>query len=346
VERGKIDANGNFLAVTTVNGQQVWGSFGTDHSFLSQDGTLFVSPTGQAEAGMLDPAGNFLPGGTTRVIDGQSVLGTVQSGGVFLSEDGTLLQLPDGFVERGKIDANGNFLAVTTVNGQQVWGSFGTDHSFLSQDGTLFVPSGEAAETGVTDPGTKTFLPGGTTYTLPDGKVLFGFADAGGFWSYDGSTIVLNGTAVTGSMNKGDGIFTSSNGQTFLVGQNGIQSVTPNPDGSFTVSGSGEIVPTPQSWKVDLEAFTNAQRLIGNDIQNVSDAYSAIQTEYSTIESLWMSPAGTSFEETTSAVDLAMTKLNTVLDSIVTAMQQAYNNYLDAEQQTIASFQSADIPTS
>jgi WXG100 family type VII secretion target len=301
------------------------------------------------EHGITDPANNsFLPNGTTRVIDGQTVYGTVQSNGAFFSGDGTMLQLPDGFVEHGKTDAAGNFLAYTTIGGKQVWGNFGNDGSFLSQDGTVFVPAGGGApEYGVTDPTSNTFLPGGSTYTLPGGGVLFGYADAGGFWSYDGSTIVLSdGTVVTGSMNKGDGIFTGSNGHDYFVGQDGIQAVTPNSDGSFTITATGQSVMTPHSWGVDLNQLTQAQTQIGTDIQNISDAYDTIQMQYSLIESFWSSPAGTSFEDATSAVDLAMNQLSTVLSSISSAMQKAYSNYYDAEQQTISTFQAAGVPTS
>jgi WXG100 family type VII secretion target len=348
VEHGRTDASGNFLAVVTVDGKEVWGSYGSDGSFLSEDGTTYVSPTGEVETGIVDPvSGQFLPNGSTRLIDGRTVYGSVLSDGSFISEDGTLLELPSGFVEHGRTDASGNFLAVVTVDGKQVWGSYGSDGSFLSEDGTMYIPpNGGTPEYGVTDPETASFLPGGTTYTEPDGKVLFGYADAGGFWSYDGSTIVLSdGTVVTGSINKGDGVFTGDNGQDYLVGQNGIQTVTPNPDGSFTISGGGGTVETPGSWQVELEAFTAAQSAIGADIQTISDAYGTIQNQYALIESFWTSPAGTTFEEATSAVDLAMNRLNTVLESITAAIQTAYGNYQAAEQQTIADFRAAGLPS-
>ena len=344
VEHGKTDASGNFLAETTVNGQQVWGNYADNGDFMSSDGTIYVPAGKPAEFGITDPTtGNFLEGGSTRVIDGQTVYGTVSDNGDFISEDHTLLQQPNGFVEHGYIDSNNDFIAQLTVDGKQVSGNYGDDGSFMSLDGTIYVPPGGAPEYGVTDPGSKSFLPGGTTYTLPNGTVLYGYKEPdGSFWSYNGSEIVLsNGTAVAGTLQKGDGIFTGNNGNYYFVGQNGITQITPNKDGSFSMP-DGSVVMTPQSWKTDLNDFQNAQTQIGTYISNISDDYSNIQMQYSMIESFWSSPAGTSFTEATSAVDLAMQKLNTVLSSITTAMQTSYNNYYASEQQAITTFNNAN----
>ena len=340
VENGKTDANGNFTAYATVNGQQVWGNYGTDGSFMSTDGTVYIPAGKAAEYGITDPGtGNFLPGGTTRVINGQTVYGTVLQGGDFISEDGTMLQMPNGFVEHGSVNASGDFIAEMTINGQQVQGNYASDGSFMSTTGTIYVPPGGAPEYGVTDPATNSFLPGGTTYTLSGGTVLYGYKEPdGSFWSYNGSEIVLsNGQAVSGSLQKGDGIFTGSNGNDYFVGQNGIVQVTPNKDGSFTMP-NGSVVMTPASWKTDLSAFQDAQNQIGTYISNISDDYDNIQTQYSMIESFWTSPAGTSFTEATTAVDYAMQQLNTVLSSITSAMQASYNNYYASEQQAITTF--------
>jgi len=339
VEHGTTDASGNFLASTTVDGRQVWGNYGSDGSFLSQDGKIYVPAGGAPEYGITDPTtGSFLPNGTTRVIDGQTLYGTVLDNGDFVSEDGTVLQLPNGFVEHGKTDASGNFLASTTVDGQQVWGNYGSDGSFLSQDGTIFIPAGGAPEYGVTDPASGSFLPGATTYTLSDGTVLYGYEDDGSFWSYDGSTIVLSdGTVVTGSLDQGDGIFTGNNGDDYLLGQNGIVQVTPNSDGSFTTS-DGSVVMTPQSWQTDLSAFQAAQGEISTYIANIDSEYQTIRANYSVIEAAWSSPAGFSFTEATSTIDLAMQRLDLVLNSITSAMQTTYDNYYEAEQQAINQF--------
>ena len=347
VEHGKTDASGNFLAETTVNGQQVWGNYADNGDFMSADGTIYVPAGKAAEFGITDPGtGNFLENGTTRVIDGKTVYGTALSNGDFISEDGTLLQMPSGFVEHGYTDSNNDFVAQMTIDGKLVSGNYGDNGSFMSLDGTIYVPPGGTPEYGVTDPKTNSFLPNGTTYTLPDGTVLYGYKEPdGSFWSYDGSEIILsNGTAVTGTLQKGDGIFTGSNGNFYFVGTNGITQVTPNKDGSFSMP-DGSVVMTPQSWKTDLQDFQNAQTQIGTYISSISDDYSTIQMQYSMIESFWSSPAGTSFTEATSAVDLAMQKLNTVLSSITTAMQTSYSNYYASEQQAITTFNNANSPT-
>jgi WXG100 family type VII secretion target len=328
-------ANSSGLAAREINGQTVYGTVGTDGSFLSQNGTIYVSPSGQVETGITDPAtNNFLPNGVVRQIDGKTVYGTVLPNGDFLSENGTILQLPDGSVEHGKVQSDGTFLAETTINGQTVWGNYGSDGSFLSQDGIIYVSPTGQVERGITTPGGN-FLPSGTTYTLPSGTVLYGYTDAGGFYTYDGSTIVLNnGTVVSGSLNKMTGIFTGTGGNDYFIGSNGIAPVTRQADGSF-LEASGAVIMTAQSWSTDLAAFSDAIQVIENKIQSISDSYSSIQTQYLIIQDVWSSPAGQSFTDITSSIDSAMNQLNHVLGSISQAMQTSYGNYLQAEQATI-----------
>jgi uncharacterized protein YukE len=330
-------ASSQDLVARQINGQTVYGTVGSDGSFLSQDGTIYESPSGQVETGITDPATNeFIPNGVERTIDGHTVYGTVLSNGDFVSEDGTLLQQPDGFVEHGKIE-NGTFLAETTVNGQVVWGNYGSDGSFLSQDGTIYVsPSGQV-ETGVTTPG-GSFLPGGMTYTLANSAVLYGFMIAGTFVSYDGSTVVLNnGTVVTGTLNQSTGIFTGNNGHDYFIGQNSVVPVTPQPDGSY-VEPDGSVIMTPQSWSVDLSQFSDAMQTVMNNTQSISDAYESIQSQYTIIEEIWTSPAGTSFADITSTIDSAMNQLGNVLNSIYSAMQSSYTNYQTEEQANAKNF--------
>src|ERR1700722_16131624 len=84
IEHGKIE-NGSFLAETTVNGQTVWGNYGSDGSFLSQDGTIYVTASGQAQTGVTTPGGDFLPGGTTHTLASGTVLYGYADGGTFYS---------------------------------------------------------------------------------------------------------------------------------------------------------------------------------------------------------------------------------------------------------------------
>jgi uncharacterized protein YukE len=333
VEHGKLTADGSFLAETTVNGQQVWGNYGSDGSFVSQDGTIYVSPTGAVETGITDPSTNeFLPNGQVRQIGGQSVYGSVDpSTGDFISEDGTTLQLPSGFTEHGET-ANGTFLAELIVNGQPVTGNYGSDGSFLSEDGTTYVSPTGAVQTGITDPVTGEFIPGGSTHTLPDGTVLYGYTDNGSFYTYDGTEIVLsNGTAVSGTLDTGTGIFTGGNGADYFVGQSGIVAVTPQSDGSY-IQPNGDVIMTAQSWSVDLAAFTDAMQVVSTNTQSISDAYESIQMQYTVAETVWSSPAAQSFTDLTTTINSAMSQLNSVLGSIYAAMQSSYDNYHQTEQ--------------
>ena len=345
VEHGTTDASGDFHPYVIVDGQQVSGNYDDNGDFQSSDGTIYIPAGAAPEHGITDPTtGYFLEGGSMRVIDGQNVYGTVDGSGDFLSADGTILQLPGGFVEHG-VTVGNSFIAEVTVNGQVVKGNYDANGDFQSLDGTVYIPAGAAPEIGVTDPKTNTFLPGATTYTLPDGTVLYGYKEPdGSFWSYDGSEIVMsNGTAVAGSLQKGDGVFTGNNGSFYFVGQNGITQITQNPDGDGSyVMPDGSVVMTPQSWRTDLADFQTAQSQIATYIANISSDYDTIQLQYSMIESYWTSPAGTSFQEATSAVDLTMQQLNTVLDSISSAMQASYDNYYSSEQQAIATFNAAN----
>lgn len=345
VEHGTTDASGDFQAYAVVDGQRVSGNYDDNGNFMSTDEKIYVPAGAAPEHGITDPTtGYFLEGGSMRVIDGQNVYGTVDGSGDFLSADGTILQLPGGFVEHG-VTVGNSFIAEVTVNGQVVKGNYDANGDFQSLDGTVYIPAGAAPEIGVTDPKTNTFLPGATTYTLPDGTVLYGYKEPdGSFWSYDGSEIVMsNGTAVAGSLQKGDGVFTGNNGSFYFVGQNGITQITQNPDGDGSyVMPDGSVVMTPQSWRTDLADFQTAQSQIATYIANISSDYDTIQLQYSMIESYWTSPAGTSFQEATSAVDLTMQQLNTVLDSISSAMQASYDNYYSSEQQAIATFNAAN----
>src|SRR5260370_39821073 len=74
-----MTASGNSggLASDVVDGKTLWGSYGKDGSFLSQDGTTYVTPQGQVQHGITDPAtGTFLQNGEVRTIDGHQVYGS------------------------------------------------------------------------------------------------------------------------------------------------------------------------------------------------------------------------------------------------------------------------------
>jgi uncharacterized protein YukE len=277
-----------------------------------------------------------IPNGEVRTIAGQSVYGSVVSGGDFISADGTLLQLPGGFTEHGKSLPDGTFLAEKTVGGQQLWGNYGDDGSFLSQDGTAYVAAGSnTPETGITTPD-GTFLPGGSTRTLPNGTVLYGFDDNGTFYTANGNTLVFpDGTTVNGTYDQNTGIFLGNNGSDFFIGQNGVVPVTPQPDGSFKEP-DGSVIMTAKSWSIDLPAFQDAIGVVKSQTDQISTSYQQIQSWYSTLALAWVSPAGTSFENFEKTINSAMTQLNSALETVIQAMHSSYNNYVQAEQAATA----------
>ncbi|MFE1856693.1 hypothetical protein, partial [Streptomyces sp. NPDC059489] len=71
--------------VRTIDGHPVLGQYGADGSFVSRDGTIYVSPQGTVVHGLTSPDGHFLPNGESRVVDGRTVWGSVGGDGSFLS---------------------------------------------------------------------------------------------------------------------------------------------------------------------------------------------------------------------------------------------------------------------
>ncbi len=327
-----MTASGNSggLASDVVDGKTLWGSYGKDGSFLSQDGTTYVTPQGQVQHGITDPAtGTFLQNGEVRTIDGHQVYGSVQNG-TFYSEDGKILVTPNGFVEHGKTLPDGTFLASDVVDGKTLWGSYGKDGSFLSQDGTTYVTPQGQVQHGITDPNGN-FLEGGTTKKLPNGTVLYGYMDGKDFFSSDGTTIVLsNGTVLHGHLDQGTGIFTADDGSFFFLGKNGIVPAKPEPDGSYLL-GDGSTVMTPKAWSVDLPALHDAIYSVSFQRDSIESGVRSIRFTFKNIEDHWRSPAGDSFVVVTTNFNSVIDNLMAVLDEAIGRMRSSYQNYLSTE---------------
>jgi uncharacterized protein YukE len=330
--------------VTEVDGKEYAGGFDAKGDFYSKDGTLFIPAGGPPEFGITDPVtGDFVENGVTRTVDGQVVYGSVQDGN-FYSDDGKIVITSAGQEYQGHAETVGSqTLFVIEVDGKSYAGGFGSDGTFMSADGTMIIPPFGSPEFGVTDPNTGQFIQGGTTLTMPDGTVLYGYSIDGAFMTYDGTEIVLNGNDVLhGTYDTQTGIFTATNGDTLFVGQNGIQLAFPQPDGSYEL-GDGSIIMTPQSWTVDLAAMSDAIATTKTNADGVTQEYANIVSYITNLQQglgwggsapfagYWVGPAADTFNAVTEALYNAMSSLDGLLADVVSQLEQSYQNYVAAE---------------
>ena len=231
----------------------------------------------------------------TLVINGQDVPGTDLPDGSFYSDDGTAIVLSDGTALTGTLDYNNGL--------------------FTADDGATYLitddgiePTGVAIINGQDVPGTY----------LPDGS----------FYSDDGTAIILSdGTVLAGTLDDSTGIFTATTGATYFLSDNGILPATPQSDGSYKLP-DGDVVMTPQAWKVDLAAFADAITTVSglyDDIQGL--VFNNIQAVFNTIESQWQSPAGTSFVAARTNFNIVALDLLNVLYEVKTRMGLTLVNY-------------------
>jgi uncharacterized protein YukE len=331
VEHGKV-VDGRFLVEKTVDGRTLWGGETEDGGFISQDGTTYVDPSGKVEHGLTAPDGRFLPDGASRVIDGVTVWGILAEDGSFLSEDGTTYVTADGKVEHGKVE-DGHFLVERIVDGRTLWGSQTEDGGFLSQDGTIYVDPTGKVEKGLVDPATNSFIPDGVAHKMPDGSTTYGVMVGDTFYTADGTTIVMgNGTVLHGSMNWSTGIFTTGSGDSYFVGENGVTHGTfRDADGAFVLDG-GQVVMTPKSWTVDLAQMQDAITYVTSQRDLIKTYSETISEQIGDVEYAWTSASSGSFTDVADQVTSALDDLYSLVDSIVTQLQQTHDNYLQAEQ--------------
>jgi hypothetical protein len=324
--------NNAFLATMEYQGQTYQGYYDGAGDFFPQAGTFEITAGGTKETGITDPSnGDFIPGGVIRTIDGVQYYGVVQDG-IFYADNDTLAQiLSTGLVIHGQT-VNNAFLATMEYQGQTYQGYYDGAGNFFSQDGTFEITAAGTKETGITDPSNGEFIQGGVAFTTANGTVLYGYMDGSDFYTYNYTEIVFNGTALTGTYNQNTGIFTASNGSSYFIGTDGIESATPQHDGSYKLP-DGSIVMTPHAWKVDLPLFLDAVNLVQDHADSISLAVADIQAQFSVVESAWSSPAGASFPFVVEMVNTGVTVLDTMLTSIIERMRVSYLNYLTTEYQ-------------
>jgi uncharacterized protein YukE len=95
----------------------------------------------------------------------------------------------------------------------------------------------------------------------------------------------------------------------------------------------------PQTFKVDLGDLASAIALVGSRAGSIEDEYLNITTQFQSLSSAgtgvtasaWSSPAGDTFTAVVAQLTKAISTLQQLLSDIVSRMQQAYNNYVQAE---------------
>ncbi|WP_251491363.1 WXG100 family type VII secretion target, partial [Actinacidiphila cocklensis] len=323
---------GRFLVERAVDGRTLWGGETEDGGFISQDGTVYVDPSGKVAHGLTAPDGRFLPDGASRVVDGHTVWGSVGDDGSFLSEDGTVFVTAGGHVEHGKV-VDGRFLVERAVDGRTLWGGETEDGGFISQDGTIYVDAKGKVQKGITDPVSGSFVPGGIAYKMPDGSTAYGAMIGDTFFVANGTTIVLhNGTVLHGTTNWTTGIFTTGSGDSYFVGEDGVtHGKFRNVDGAFVLD-DGKVVMTPKSWTVDLAQMAEAITFVKSQYDLIDTYRDTISGEIGKVESAWTSPASASFTDTADKVKSALSNLYWLVGGIVDQLQQTYDNYVQAEQ--------------
>jgi WXG100 family type VII secretion target len=259
------------------------------------------------------------------------VSGHATADGGFLSDDGTVYVDSNGGVEHGRTTAGGVFETPRVVDGQTLWGTSTTGGGWISEDRKTYVDSSGTVEHGITAPD-GTFVPNGTTRTLPDGTTLYGNDVGGSFYSYDGSTIVLgDGTVVHGHLDQGTGIFTADNGATYGVTGDGIFSGTVQPDDGSLLLGNGQTLMTPAAWAVDLAKMADAIATVKTKAGSIDDHISTITGEYANVGYRWSSPAGQTFSDVTTKATAAMKDMQNMLSDMISRMQLTHDNYETTE---------------
>ena len=97
---------------------------------------------------------------------------------------------------------------------------------------------------------------------------------------------------------------------------------------------------TMAGYKVDLQQMEDAITTIRQQAETIALRTSTIGTTLQGVPSFWNSPAEVPFGELAQACTTQMTTLTNLLEEMITRMTAAYQNYLDAEQSNVATFQS------
>jgi hypothetical protein len=247
---------------TLPDGQKIPGTVNDDGSFLSQDGTVYVTGTGEkagdgtviaagtVQHGVTTPDGTFLPGGvehhlpdgrtlygytagsdfwsydgSTAVVGGRLITGALNfDDGVFTTSDGAYLVSDKGLI-KGVQPPGQDFLPNgerRIIEGKPVYGTVGDDGSFLSQDGTVYV--------------TGTGEKAGDGTVIAAGTVQHGVTTPDGYFLPGGSIHTLPGGKELYGYAMGSG-FVSSDGKTVVLPSGQVLTGTSdNETGIFTAS--------------------------------------------------------------------------------------------------------------
>ena len=272
VETGKI-VGGSFLSARTVDGTVMYGSDTTDGGWISQAGpggqSVAIDANGVVSHGITDPGTQqFLPNGSIKLINGQQMYGvSTGSDGGWLSESGTVFVGADGTVWSGKLDDSTNeFVVQKDVNGVWMSGTPDDDGDWASLNGDVEIEKGKGPESGITDPTTHEFLPGGSIKTI-NGQQMYGYSTGsdGGWLSESGTVFVgadgtvwsgklddstnefvvqmdINGVWMSGRPDDGGG-WTSLNGDVYKAkGQPPVWGLTDPVSGDFLQAGTEKTV--------------------------------------------------------------------------------------------------------
>ncbi len=332
--------DGSFLAEKVgKDGVTYWGSETDDGGLVSSDKSVVVRPDGTVEHGKVLPDGTFLKSRVGN--DGVTYWGSETDDGGFISEDGKTYIEANGDVDHGKTVDDKFLMLKVGSDGVTYWGNKTADGGFISEDGKTYIDATGKIEHGITTSGKDAhFLPNGTSVTLPSGQVVYGYMTGDDFYSEDGSTIVLDGkTVVNGSMDQFSGIFTSSSGDGYYVGANGITHGTfRDADGALMFDDGSGFVLTEKGWKVDLQQMLDCVDLINKKNVDLSDYRESIREQIRLVEHSWKSPAGDTFSDISTQVTTALDNLVDLVANISARVQRSHDNYAEQEQKNLDNF--------
>lgn len=97
---------------------------------------------------------------------------------------------------------------------------------------------------------------------------------------------------------------------------------------------------TLSEFNVDLQSLSDAADAIQTQATTISDQCAAINQAFGqvTASGVWTTPAGGSFAELQAACTTAMTNLDNLLTEMISRMRAAYQNYHDAELSNFKNF--------
>ena len=87
----------------------------------------------------------------------------------------------------------------------------------------------------------------------------------------------------------------------------------------------------PGGFRVDLATLSAAITSVSSERTNVTDSLEEIRLKMNGLSASWNSPSYQSFEEVSEWFDSASTKVESLLDDLITRMRTSHDNYSSAE---------------